>query len=372
MQPWTAIDEAAMREVARLAQQGRPTAAPNPLVGAVLVHEDKIVSGAYHHAAGESHAEVLALESAGPLAHGASLYINLEPCCHQGRTPPCAPQIAEAGVSRVVVGMLDPDPRVSGGGVQFLRDAGLDVQGCPDPWVERCLEVNRDFVHSVLHGRPFVTWKYAMTLDGRVATAGGDARWITGAAARQQVHAERALHQAILVGSGTVVADDPHLNVRGIPGARQPIRVVLDRRGRTPADARMFNSPGGPIWIGYGALAEESWKARMREAGAELFAADSLGEALHYLNAHAVRSVFLESGPELATAFLEQNFIQRVLVFVAPMWVGGPAPGPLAGRGVSLLKDAWRLQRGRWTQVEDDWLLEGELDSQWRSWPAKC
>lgn len=368
---WHEEDEAAMTRVIELAEQGRLSAAPNPLVGAVVVRDGEIVGSAFHRAAGESHAEILALEQAGERARGADLYINLEPCCHQGRTPPCAPQVIESGVSRVVVGMLDPDTRVSGGGVQALREAGLIVQGCPDEWVERCLDLNSAFVHSTLFSRPWVTWKYAMTLDGKVCSATGDSRWITGAAARQQVHSERERHQAIMVGSGTLLADDPHLNVRGIPGARQPIRVVLDRRGRTSPQARIFNSPGGPIWIGYGRLAEESWKVAMRNLGAELFPAETLEQTLHYLHAQGVRSVFLEAGPELATAFLEGNLVQRALVYVSPIWVGGvAAPGPVAGSGVALLKDAWRLQRPRWQQLEEDWMVEGEVDSRWRSWQA--
>ncbi len=352
----------------QLAAQGRLTAAPNPMVGAVLVQGDEIVGQAYHRAAGESHAEVLALQQAGERARGATLYINLEPCCHHGRTPPCAPQLVAAGVARVVIGTLDPDPRVQGGGVQCLRQAGLQVEGCPLAWFERCLDLNRFFLHAAVQQRPFVTLKYAMTLDGRVATENGDSRWITGASARHQVHQERAAHQAILVGSGTALQDDPHLNVRGIAGAPQPIRVVADRRGRLSPQARLFNSPGGPIWIAYGALAEASWREQMRQAGGELFEAGELPQLLGHLYAQGVRSLLVEGGPRLAGAFLDQNLVQRVLAYVAPILVGaGSAPGPLAGQGVSLMGQAQRLKRASWTSLEEDLVLDGELEDSWRS-----
>ena len=364
---WNSLDEQAMELCLQLAEQGRLTAAPNPMVGAVVVRGDEIVGQAFHRAAGESHAEVLALEQAGERARGATLYINLEPCCHQGRTPPCAPRLVEAGLARVVVGLLDPDPRVQGGGVALLREAGLQVEPCPPAWYERCLDLNRFFLHSALNQRPFVTLKYAMTLDGRVATESGDSRWVTGTAARHQVHQERSAHQAILVGSGTALQDDPHLNVRGIPGAPQPIRVVADRRGRLPAQARVFNSPGGPIWIGYGQLAEQSWREQMLDAGGELFAAEDLEMLLRHLYTQGVRSLLVEGGPGLAGAFLDQRLVQRVLVYTAPVLVGAAnAPGPLAGTGVALMKEALRLKRVRWSNLEEDLVVDGELEDSWR------
>lgn len=352
----------------QLAAQGRLTTAPNPMVGAVVVQGDEIVGQAYHRAAGESHAEVLALAQAGERARGSTLYVNLEPCCHHGRTPPCAPRVVEAGLARVVLGTLDPDTRVQGGGLQWLRTAGLQVDGCPPAWFERCLDLNRTFFHSALRQRPFVTLKYAMTLDGRVATESGDSRWITGTAARQQVHQERSAHQAILVGSGTALQDDPHLNVRGIPGAAQPIRVVADRRGRLSPQARLFNSPGGPIWIGYGPLAEQSWREQMADAGGELFEAPDLTSLLSHLYAQGIRSLLVEGGPRLAGAFFDQNLVQRMLVYTAPILVGAAqAPGPLAGQGVALMSRAPRLKRVRWENLADDFVLDGELEDSWRS-----
>ncbi|ODT73486.1 riboflavin biosynthesis protein RibD [bacterium SCN 62-11] len=352
----------------QLAAQGRLTAAPNPMVGAVVVQGDEIVGQAYHRAAGESHAEVLALDQAGERARGATLYVNLEPCCHHGRTPPCAPRVVESGVARVVLGTLDPDARVQGGGVNLLRGAGLQVDGCPPQWVDRCLELNRVFFHSAVRQRPFVTLKYAMTLDGRVATENGDSRWITGAAARHQVHQERAEHQAILVGSGTALRDDPHLNVRGLAGAPQPIRVVADRRGRLSPQARLFNSAGGPIWIAYGPLAEQSWREQMLEAGGELFEADDLSGLLSHLYSQGIRSLFVEGGPHLAGAFLDQNLVQRLLAYTAPILVGAAqAPGPIAGQGVSQMAQASRLKRVRWQVLEEDLVLDGELEDGWRA-----
>jgi diaminohydroxyphosphoribosylaminopyrimidine deaminase/5-amino-6-(5-phosphoribosylamino)uracil reductase len=366
---WTSLDEQAMELCLELAAQGRLSAPPNPMVGAVVVCQDEIVGQAFHRAAGESHAEILALRQAGERARGATLYINLEPCCHQGRTPPCAPQLVEAGLARVVVGTRDPDPRVSGAGLSLLRESAVVVQGCPDPWPERCLELNRHFVHAALKQRPFVTLKYAMTLDGRVATGNGDSRWVSGPGSRQQVHQERCHHQAVMVGSGTALIDDPHLNVRGLPSAPQPVRIVLDRRGRLSPQARLFNAPGGPIWVGYGELAEETWKDQIREAGGELFAAPDLTSTLDHLKTQGIISLFLEGGPYLAGSFLDQGLVQRLLVYVAPKLVGAQqAPGPLAGLGATWMKDAHRLQRGHWSQIEEDWVVEGELDNDWRSW----
>ena len=352
----------------QLAAQGRLTAAPNPMVGAVVVQGDEIVGQAYHRAAGESHAEVLALDQAGERARGATIYVNLEPCCHHGRTPPCAPRVLESGVARVVLGTLDPDERVQGGGVQLLREAGLQVDGCPDHWFERCLDLNRFFLHAAVCQRPFVTLKYAMTLDGRVATETGDSRWITGAAARHQVHQERSAHQAILVGSGTALRDDPHLNVRGIAGAPQPIRVVADRSGRLSPQARLFNSPGGPIWIAYGPLAEQSWREQMLEAGGELFEAAELPALLTHLYAQGVRSLFVEGGPRLAGAFLDHNLVQRLLVYTAPILVGAAqALGPVSGQGVGAMAQAARLKRIRWDRLDEDVLVDGELEDSWRA-----
>lgn len=357
-----------MQQCLQLAARGRTSVAPNPMVGAVLVQDDEVVGQAFHRAAGEGHAEILALEQAGQRARGATLYINLEPCCHQGRTPPCAPRLVEAGVARVVVGLKDPDPRVSGGGLERLRQAGVEVVGAPTPWPERCLELNQRFVQAALTGRPFVTLKYAMTLDGRVATATGDSRWITGPAARAQVHAERADHQAILVGSGTALRDDPHLNVRGQPGAPQPVRVIADRRGRLSPQARIFNAPGGPIWIAHGEQAGEDWRQSIRDAGGELFQATDLKSLLAHLHAQGIRSLFLEGGPDLAGAFLDQGLVQRLLVYLGPALVGN-GPGPISATGVQLMQSATRLRNLKWSQVEDDLVVEGELQADWRSHP---
>ncbi|MBT9584538.1 bifunctional diaminohydroxyphosphoribosylaminopyrimidine deaminase/5-amino-6-(5-phosphoribosylamino)uracil reductase RibD [bacterium] len=370
---WDTLDQQAMELCLRLAALGRLSAPPNPMVGAVVVQDEEIVGQAFHRAAGESHAEILALQQAGERARGATLYINLEPCCHQGRTPPCAPRLVEAGLARVVVGTRDPDPRVRGGGIQLLRAAGVQVQGCPDPWTERCLELNRHFIHAALKQRPFVTLKYAMTLDGRVATGTGDSRWISGPASRQQVHGERSQHQAIVVGSGTALADDPHLNVRGVVNAPQPVRIVLDRRGRLSPLARLFNAPGGAIWVGYGELAEETWKEQIRQAGGELFAAPDLATTLTYLKTQGVQSLLLEGGPQLAGAFLDQGLVQRLLVYVAPVLVGAHnAPGPLAGQGVAWMREAHRLKHTHWAQIDEDWVLDGELDNDWRAFQARC
>lgn len=369
---WTGLDDQAMERVLQLAFQGQGSAAPNPLVGALVVEGEEIIAEAFHRAAGEEHAEILALRQAGSRARGATLYINLEPCCHQGRTPPCVPQILQAGVARVVVGMLDPDPRVSGQGVAWLRDQGVAVQGCPPEWVDRCLQVNAHFVHSVLHRRPFVTLKYAMTADGKVATENGDSQWVSGPEARAEVHRERSLHQAVLVGSGTALQDDPRLNVRGIAGARQPVRVIADRRGRLSPQARLFNSPGGPIWIGHGSLAEQSWQQSIQASGGELFMAESLDDLLQHLHQQGIRSLMLEGGPALAGEFLRQQRVQRLRIYLAPKLLGGDGLGPFTGPAGAWMKDSLPLHRASWNLVGPDLRLDGELDDSWRSWQAAC
>ncbi len=232
-----AADLRAMGEALRLAERGLGRTSPNPAVGAVVVRGGRRVGRGYHRRAGGPHAEVFALREAGTRARGATLYVTLEPCCHFGRTPPCVAAVVGSGISRVVVGALDPNPRVRGRGVAQLRRAGLRV----DVGVrqEECQALNEDFAKYVTRGLPFVVLKLAATLDGRIASAGGDSRWVTGAAARRRVHEMRNRFDAVVVGSETVLADDPLLTCR-LRGGRHPLRVVLDGRLRCPTSARVF------------------------------------------------------------------------------------------------------------------------------------
>ncbi|MEO7795057.1 MAG: bifunctional diaminohydroxyphosphoribosylaminopyrimidine deaminase/5-amino-6-(5-phosphoribosylamino)uracil reductase RibD, partial [Thermoanaerobaculia bacterium] len=250
----------------KLAARGRATVAPNPMVGAVVVRDGRVVGEGFHRRPGEPHAEVLALAAAGHMARGATLFVNLEPCSHHGRTPPCAEALVDAGIARVVVCHRDPDPRVSGRGFSRLQAAGIAVE--VGELAEAAIELNFRFLVQRIFGRPQVTLKWAMSLDGKIATVAGESQWISGTAARRWALALREEHDAILVGSGTVLADDPRLD-RRLGRADAPIlRVVLDRRLRTPPTARLFSVPG-PVKI-YSEAVDGEAAQRLRDRGAEV------------------------------------------------------------------------------------------------------
>jgi len=331
---------------------------PNPVVGAVVVRDGEAVGEGWHARAGDPHAEAVALGAAGDRARGATLYVTLEPCNHHGRTPPCARAVLEAGVRRVVCAVGDPNPRVEGGGCRWLAERGVDVtSGVLEDEARR---LNRFFFKWVTTGRPFVTSKTAMTLDGRVATREGSSRWITSAAARARVHEERALHDAVLVGAGTVMADDPRLTVRleapdeaprwyRVPPtlARPPLRVVVDSHGRVPPTARVLDVSAGPVvlCVGAGVCVDAP-----RAGGVEVLEAPTVAGRvdlrwlLRALAERGVLSVFVEGGPTLHAALLDAGLSDRLLAFVAPIGVGG--------RGA--------LPAVRWTSAEAGEEAEGE------------
>ena len=378
LENWTPVDSGFLRRSLELAALGRGLADPNPFVGAVLVNDGRIVGEGWHRRAGEPHAEVLALEAAGQQALGSTLYINLEPCCHYGRTPPCVPRLLEAGVNRVVVGLIDPDRRVCGQGVASLRDQGVTVVLAPPEVQQECAFLNQFFLASQRHGRPFVTLKFAMTLDGKIATRTGQSQWITGEEARARVHQERALHQAILVGRGTVMADDPRLNVRGVSGSRQPLRVILDSLGRIAHGARLLSSPGGPVMFATTSRSSANWREGLRQRGAEVLEVEeddegrvSLRSLLHHLHRNGIRSVFAEGGGQLHGSLVDQALATRVLGFIAPRIIGGEAaPTPIAGLGAASMDQAQSLRHARGCAVGGDFLVEGYLDDSWLTPPA--
>jgi diaminohydroxyphosphoribosylaminopyrimidine deaminase / 5-amino-6-(5-phosphoribosylamino)uracil reductase len=297
-----------------LAERGRGTTHPNPIVGAVLVRDGEVVGEGWHERAGRPHAEVVALEAAGDRARGATLYVTLEPCTHHGRTPPCVDRILKAGVARVVVGSLDPNPKAAGG-VERLRSAGVEVEVVDSFEARRQNEAWRTWVAL---RRPFVTYKVAVTLDGRVAVPGE--RWVSGEESRRLVHELRAASDAVAVGMGTVRADAPALTARGVGAARQPRRLAF---GRGPLPE------GSELELRTGPLADE----------------------LAALAAEGVQSLLLEGGPTLATAFLDADLVDKLLVFVAPL-VGGSGP-----RLVGDLRESRRLARFEASRVGDDVLL---------------
>ncbi|MYB17859.1 MAG: bifunctional diaminohydroxyphosphoribosylaminopyrimidine deaminase/5-amino-6-(5-phosphoribosylamino)uracil reductase RibD [Holophagales bacterium] len=364
-------DERAMARALTLARRGRYTVAPNPLVGAVVTNGVEIVGEGWHRRAGGEHAEAAALRVAGNAALDGTLYVSLEPCNHHGRTPPCADRVIESGIKRVVYAHRDPNPEVTGGGGDRLRAMGVRVEG--GLLAGQAVEMNVPFLTRVVHRRPAVTLKWAMSLDGRIATATGDSQWISSEQGRKWALDLREEHQAIVVGSGTALADDPRLN-RRLRRAEGPIlRVVLDRRLRLSSTARMFEVEGpvviyteAPREIGTPASADaRDWatrRARLRRAGAEVVALSAVEPAgvLEDLFDRGVSNVLVEGGGEVLAAFSGSGLWDRVAVCCAPVLIGGAtAPGPLGGEGPRRLADALRLDELRVSRRGPDVILLG-------------
>ena len=362
------VDARHMRRALELAEGGRGLTSPNPLVGAVVVAADGRVAGeGFHRRAGAPHAEIEALRAAGAAARGGTLYVTLEPCAHEGRTPPCAPAVAAAGVARVVAALVDPNPLVAGRGLEALRGAGVAV--ATGVLAEDAARQNRAFLTAMRERRPHVTLKAAMTLDGKIADVHGGSRWISGPAARRHGHRLRSEVDALVVGVTTVLRDDPELTVRlDAPWPREPWRVVLDTAGRTPPAARLIGA-GQPAraLIAVGAGAPEEAFARLGAAGATVVRCPTrdgrvdLGALLADLFAREVRAVLVEGGGEVHAAFLDAGLVDRVAVFVAPMLVGGRAAPPAVGGAGRELKSAVRLGRLAVSRLGDDLLLEADV-----------
>lgn len=355
-----------MREALGLAQRGAGTASPNPMVGALVVSSDHVVGRGYHVRPGTSHAEVMALTEAGPAARGATLYVTLEPCAHWGRTPPCADAIVAAGVQRVVVAIEDPDAQVRGRGLRRLAEAGVETRlGIAADAARR---LNEAYVKHRTTGFPFVTAKWAMSLDGRIATRAGDARWISGAASRVLVHELRAVSDAILVGIGTVLRDDPRLTARDLaagPIGRQPTRIVLDSTLRIPPAARVLERDGTPVIVATTSRSLPEARRRLEALTAEVIVADGpggrvdLSALLAELGRRGIMSLLVEGGETVHGACIDAGRVDKVLAFVAPVIVGGPAPGPVGGVGVEKIAEAWRLTQTSIRQVDQDLVIEG-------------
>ncbi len=328
-------DRLAMRRALELAERGLTTTHPNPRVGCVLMKEARTVGEGWHQWAGEPHAEVVALRAAGAEASGATAYVTLEPCSHQGRTPPCVEALIAAGVRRVVFAIQDPNPRVNGRGAERLRSAGIEVES--GLMRGEAAELNAGFIKRMAEGRPWMRVKLAMSLDGRTALASGASQWITGEAAREDVQRWRARSSAILTGIGTVLADDPRLDVR-LPAARPrpPLRVVLDSALRTPPGARLFASPG-EVWIFTTAAADPARRAALEARGARVVAlapgAGSMRLALHQVLARLgeaqMNEVHVEAGPTLAGELIRAGLVDELMIYAAPVLLG-PQARPLA------------------------------------------
>lgn len=326
-----------MDRALQLAALGQGRTSPNPMVGALVLDAGgRLVGEGYHAAAGQPHAEVGALQQAGDRARGGTLVVTLEPCCHHGRTPPCSDAVIASGVSTVVIAMEDPNPQVAGGGILRLRQAGLTVIG--GVLEEQAQELNRAFVHRQRHGRPYGLLKWAMSADGRTALPNGDSQWISGPAARRWVHALRSRCDAVIIGGGTLRADDPLLTSRG-RRQPEPLRVVLSRSLELPAQARLWDQSVAPTLVAHGPGATGAWSATGVET-LELPACEPL-DLLEALAARGCNQVLWECGPELAAAAVRQGCVQEIAAVIAPKLLGGePARTPLASLGLERVQAA--------------------------------
>jgi diaminohydroxyphosphoribosylaminopyrimidine deaminase / 5-amino-6-(5-phosphoribosylamino)uracil reductase len=369
-------DEAWMARAVALAEGGRGTASPNPMVGAVLVRDGRAVGEGFHQAAGRPHAEAVALAAAGEAARGATCYVTLEPCAHHGRTPPCADALVAAGVARVVAALPDPDPRVGGAGLERLRAAGVTVE--VGAGAAAAAEQNAAYLTHRRLGRPRVTLKAAASLDGKVAAPDGTSQWITGPAARSDGHRLRAEADAVLVGAGTALADDPRLTVR-LPGhrGRQPLRVLADAAGRVGAGGHLFDGEAPTLFAttpAAPAAAVEAWKA----AGAEVLvcapapipvrggsggalSAPPVGQGVDVadlvraLGGRGVLELLVEGGPRLQASLWAAGLVDRLVWYLAPLAIGGEgAPGLLGGAGAATLTQARRLRLASVDHLGDD------------------
>ncbi len=353
-----------MRAALELARAAEGRLSPNPRVGAVLVRDGEVVGRGFHRGPGTAHAEIEALREAGERARGATLYVTLEPCRHYGRTPPCTAALVGAGVSRVIAAIEDPNPAEQGKGIAELKAAGIDVTVGLE--AEQAEEMNLPYFTWRRTGRPLVTAKWAAALCGHAAARTGESLYITGSEARRTVHALRAAHDAVLVGIGTVLQDDPQLTVRDAPG-EHPLRVVLDGMLRTPPEARLLSAPGGTLIC----ASEDAPPARrqaLEERGAELvfFGGGSplpLGDVLAELGRRSVLSVLAEGGPKVLGSLFDAGLVDRVSAFFAPLVLGGAeAPGAVSGLGAVRPDEGVRLKDVIWRQLGQDIYCSGTVE----------
>jgi diaminohydroxyphosphoribosylaminopyrimidine deaminase/5-amino-6-(5-phosphoribosylamino)uracil reductase len=359
-------DEAYIERAIELAERGRGIVSPNPMVGAVVVADGRVVGEGWHEGPGLPHAEMLALNAAGEGSRGATLYTSLEPCTHYGRTPPCTDAIVAAGIARVVAAATDPNRVVDGKGFEVLRSSGVEVRA--GVMAEVAERQNRAFARHVRTGMPFVVWKMASSLDGKVAARDGSSRWVTGDAARADVHRLRAWSDAIVVGAGTAVADDPELTVRddGYRG-RPPMRILVDARGRVPATGDLFDRQA-PTLVATTDLAPLEVREAWRAAGAEVVQFEAEGglvplePLLADLGKRDVQGVLLEGGPTLAWSAVDDGLVDAIVLYLSPKLIGGlDAPTVLEGRGFAPVGHALPLRIHSVERVGEDLRVEADV-----------
>lgn len=358
-------DEKWMRRAIELAKLGRGWTSPNPLVGAVIVKDGVVIGEGYHARYGDLHAERNALKHCTSSAKGADIYVTLEPCCHHGKQPPCTDALIEAGIRKVYVGSDDPNPLVAGKGIEILRAHGIEVE--THFLKDECDALNKVFFHYIQNKTPYVVMKYAMSLDGKIAAASGDARWVTGEAARAKVHADRHAYTAIMAGIGTVLADDPMLNCR-FPETKNPVRIICDSHLRIPEDSAIVKTARDIRTMIAACDISSEKSARLDACGCEILQLPSkdghldLTVLMQKLGEMGIDSILLEGGGELNWSALNDGIVHSVQAYIAPKIVGGRlAKTPVEGVGIAQMADAIGLANLRVTQIGEDLLLEGDV-----------
>ncbi|MGB2923717.1 MAG: bifunctional diaminohydroxyphosphoribosylaminopyrimidine deaminase/5-amino-6-(5-phosphoribosylamino)uracil reductase RibD [Limnothrix sp.] len=360
----TAFDREMMQRCIVLAKQAAGRTAPNPLVGAVVVKDGEVIGEGFHPGAGQPHAEVFALREAGDEAKGATIYVSLEPCNHYGRTPPCSLAVVKAGLAKVVVGMVDPDPRVSGGGIQTILDAGIEVLVGVEE--RACRELNAGFIHRILNKQPLGIFKYAMTLDGKIATTTGHSAWITHSETRHLVHQLRATCDAVIVGGNTVRLDNPYLTTHNV-AAHNPLRVIVTQRLDFPKDRHLWDTAIAPTLILTKPDANPDLQKYLLDRGVEVEHIDPVSPkaVMQYLYERGCLQVLWECGGTLAAQAIADGTVQKVIAFIAPKIIGGQgAPTPVGNLGLTLMDQALPLENITVQNLGYDFVIEGDLVTQ--------
>jgi diaminohydroxyphosphoribosylaminopyrimidine deaminase/5-amino-6-(5-phosphoribosylamino)uracil reductase len=359
-------DEEYMSIAIEEAKRGAGWVAPNPMVGAVIVKDGQIIGKGYHTRYGDLHAEREAIAASCGDLHGSTIYVTLEPCCHYGKQPPCIDAITDAGISRVVFGSSDPNPLVNGKGVSILREKGITVVS--GVLKNECDKINKAFFRHIQTGLPYVTLKYAMTMDGKIASHTGLSKWITGETARRHVHQERSASQAIMVGIGTVLSDDPLLTSR-IEGGRNPIRIICDTNLRTPLDSNIVKTAKDVRTIIACSVSDESRYVSYTEKGCEVIFVEAedghidLKKLMSVLGTRQINSILLEGGSQLNWAAVKAGIVNRVQAYIAPKILGGSdAKTPVGGIGMDDPENCLKLVNPEITRLGDDILIESEVE----------
>lgn len=355
------FDIAIMQKCLQLAQQGAGKTSPNPLVGSAIVKDGKIIGEGFHPGVGEPHAEIFALQQAGKAAKGATVYVNLEPCNHYGRTPPCSEALIKAQVAKVVTGMVDPDPRVAGGGIKKLRDAGIEVVVGVEETA--CRQLNEAFIHRLTHHQPFGILKYAMTLDGKIAATTGHSAWVTSKASRHLVHQVRSTCDAVIIGGNTVRQDNPNLTTHGVT-AHNPLRVVMSRSLDLPRKCSLWQTEIASTLIFTEINSNPTLQKELISQGVEIIEVTELTPkiVMEHLYLRGLSKVLWECGGTLAATAIADGTIQKVMAFIAPKIIGGiSAPSPVGDLGLTTMTSALQLQQVITRTIDSDILVEGYL-----------